>query len=139
MPCGDRNSARTNHSIYIYFFFYFFSSNKRTLAEMKIDVMEMSYINVRRSTIWSDTCHQVLQKRFSPMKHMSVKFADNEGNSEGVVDVGGPKREYFRMDVKATNEDSGIFIGPEGCRSLHPNTIGKYTFIDRNEYFSCLA
>ena len=73
------------------------------------------------------------------MKRFSVKFADNEGNSEGAVDVGGPKREFFRMVVKAANEDSGIFIGPEGCRSLHPSTIGKYTFIDRNEDFACLG
>ena len=38
--------------------------------------------------------------------------------------MGGPKREFLRLVVKAANEDSGIFIGPAGCRSLFPNFIG---------------
>ena len=38
--------------------------------------------------------------------------------------MGGPKREFLRLVVKAANEDSGIIIGPAGCRSLFPNFIG---------------
>ena len=63
-------------------------------------------------------------KGFSPNDRISVKFADNEGKSEGAVDVGGPKRKFLRLVVKAANEDSGIFIGPAGCCSLFPNFIG---------------
>lgn len=91
---------------------------------MKIDRDQTAYINVRRSAIWSDTCRQLTRKRFSPLHQISVKFADNEGRSEGAVDLGGPKRESLRMVVKTANGDSGIFIRPEGCRSLHPNSIG---------------
>ena len=65
-----------------------------------------------------------MRKRFSPYNRISIKFADNEGNSKGAVDVGGPKREFLRLVVKAANEDSGIFIGPARCRSLFPNFVG---------------
>ena len=64
-----------------------------------------------------------MRKRFSPNNRISVKFADNEGKSERAVNVGGPKREFLRLVVKAVNEDSSIFIGPVGCRSLFPNVI----------------
>ena len=47
-----------------------------------------------------------MRKRFSPYNRISIKFADNEGNSEGAVDVGGPKREFLRLVVKAANEAS---------------------------------
>lgn len=43
-----------------------------------------------------DTCRQLMQKRFSPYNRISVKFGDNEGNSQGAVDVGGPKLEFLR-------------------------------------------
>ena len=65
-----------------------------------------------------------MRKRFSPYNRISVKFADNEGNSEGAVDVGGSKREFLRLVVKAANEDSGIFVGPARCGSLFPNVVG---------------
>ena len=105
-------------------------SYNKTLPEVlqevqdKIKTDEISFINVRRSAIWVDTCRQLMRKRFSPYNRISVKFADNEGNSEGAVDVGGPKREFLRLVVKAANEDSGIFIGPARGRSLFPNVVG---------------
>ncbi|MGH0189678.1 UNVERIFIED_CONTAM: hypothetical protein FKN15_037320 [Acipenser sinensis] len=34
---------------------------------------------------------------FSPTKQMDIKFTDNEGISEGAVDLGGPKREFLRL------------------------------------------
>ena len=107
-----------------------FFSNNITLAEIlrqlqgKINTEQLSFINVRRSAIWVDTCRQLLRKRFSPNNRISIKFTDNKGNSEGAVDVGGPKREFLRLVVKAASEDSGIFTGQPGCRSLYPNAIG---------------
>ncbi|XP_078361567.1 G2/M phase-specific E3 ubiquitin-protein ligase-like [Oculina patagonica] len=106
-------------------------SNERTLIEalqdlqLQIYTQETSFINVRRAAIWSDTCRQLMRKRFSPRNRISVKFADSEGNSEGAVDVGGPKREFFRILVKAAKEESGIFIGKEGCKSLFPNSKAR--------------
>ena len=92
----------------------------------QITVEELTFVNVRRSAIWVDTCRQLQRKRFSPKNRISVKFAKNEGRSEGAVDVGGPKREFLRLVVKAANEDSGVFVGPAGCHSLYPNAIGMY-------------
>ena len=64
------------------------------------------------------------EKKFSPANNISVKFADNVGTSEGAIDVGGPKREFLRLAVRSVNLDSGVFIGPEGCRMLYPNSLG---------------
>lgn len=92
----------------------------------QLDINETMFINVRRGAIWTDACRQMTRKRFSPGSTISVKFADSEGNSEGAVDIGGPKREFLRMAVKAANLDSGIFVGPETCRSLFRNSVGTY-------------
>ncbi|XP_068744490.1 G2/M phase-specific E3 ubiquitin-protein ligase-like isoform X2 [Montipora capricornis] len=107
------------------------NNNLVTLPEIlqelqgKLNRGESSHINVRRSAIWIDTCRQLMRKKFSPLNNISVKFADKVGTSEGAVDVGGPKREFLRLAVRAANLDSGIFIGPEGCRSLYPNSIAR--------------
>ena len=109
-----------------------FSNNIVTLPEIlqelqgKLNRGAFSHINVRRSAISIDTCRQLMRKTFAPLHNISVKFADKVGTSEGTVDVGGSKREFLRMAVRATNLDSGIFIGPERCRSLYPNSIGVW-------------
>jgi len=92
----------------------------------QLDVNDTMFVNVRKGAIWDDACRQMTRKRFSPRSTISVKFADSEGNSEGAVDIGGPKREFLRMAVKAANLDSGIFVGPETCRSLFRNSVGTY-------------
>ena len=107
-----------------------FSNNTATLPEIlqelqgQLNREHSSHINVRRSAIWSDTCRQMSRKKFSPGNNISVKFADNVGTSEGAVDVEGPKREFLRLAVRSANLDSGVFIGPEGCRMLYPNSLG---------------
>lgn len=109
----------------------------RTLAEIlqgiqaNINRQNVSLINVHRSTFWEDTCHQLGGKKFSPNNRLSVKFVNNEGESEGAVDLGGPTREFLTLAVKAANEESGIFIGPPECRSLFPNTTAR----DKDLYF----
>ena len=111
-------------------FLFLLSSNNKTLSEILLELQssleenETTLINVRRGAIWTDTCRQMTRKRFSPRRNISVKFADSEGNSEGAVDVGGPKREFLRLAVRAANLDSGVFIGPEGCRTLYANSMG---------------
>lgn len=54
-----------------------------------------------------------------------MKFADDDGTSEGAVDAGGPRREFLRLLVKAVNEDSGVFIGKPDHRVLFPNARAK--------------
>ncbi|CAH0560577.1 unnamed protein product [Brassicogethes aeneus] len=49
---------------------------------------------------------------FSPFNKISVLFSDIEGNSEGVVDAGGPMREMFRL-VIGYIRNSRMFFGEE--------------------------
>lgn len=93
-------------------------SNNRTLVgalqelQLHINILETSFINKHHGALWLDTGRQ-LMRQFSPWKHMSVKFANSEDKSEGAIDMGGPKREF------------STFIGPEGCKSLFPNSNVK--------------
>lgn len=82
---------------------------------------ETSFINVRRSAIWDDTLRQLNRKKFNPAAKISVRFADDDGSSEGAVDAGGPCREFLRLLIKAVNEHSNVFAGPERNRVLNAN------------------
>ena len=62
--------------------------------------------------------------KFNPKALVSIKFADYNGSSEGAVDTGGPRREYFRLLIRAVNLESGIFCGPEDNRIIFPNATG---------------
>ena len=81
--------------------------------------------------------------KFNPKAVVSIKFADYHGSSEGAVDMGGPRREYFRLLIRAVNLESGIFCGPEDNRIIFPNATGAYntlfthySFILSNEDFN---
>ena len=52
------------------------------------------YVNVRRNFVWEDTYALLGRKRFNPRATVSVKFSDNDGNAEGAVDAGGPRRVF---------------------------------------------
>jgi len=51
-------------------------------------------------------------KPFSPDNKVSVKFTDDSGTSEGAVDLGGPKREFFTL-VLEWIVNSQLFCGTE--------------------------
>lgn len=63
------------------------------------------------------------RKAFCPLKPISVAFVDAYNISEGVVDNGGPTREFFRLLVKEATA-SHIFDGPPGARTLALSTQG---------------
>ena len=84
-----------------------------------------SYINVRRRHVWEDACRHLCRKKFDPRAIISVKFADDDGNSEGAVDAGGPRREFLKLLVKAANEESGLFFRKLDQRILFANASGK--------------
>jgi hypothetical protein len=63
--------------------------------------------------------------KFNPRAAVSIKFADSHGGSEGAVDAGGPRREYFRLLVRAVNLEAVLFCGPEDNRIIFPNATGK--------------
>ena len=98
----------------------------RDLRTARVNNDGRTIVNVRRRHIWEDSCRCLQRKRFSRSAIISVCFADDFGNSEGAVDIGGPRREFLRLVVKAANEHSGIFGGPVDRRVLVPNSNGKF-------------
>ena len=96
----------------------------RDLRTAQVNSEMRIIVNVRRRHIWEDSCRCLQRESFSPKATISVCFADDFGNSEGAVDIGGPRREFLRLLVKAANEHSGIFGGPVNRRVLVPNSNG---------------
>lgn len=94
--------------------------------DMQSEDYGISLVNVRRSAILEDSCRLIGKKKFNPRARLSVRFADDDGYSEGAVDAGGPRREYLRLLIKSVNEHFGIFVGPPQCRTLFPNYAGMY-------------
>ena len=54
--------------------------------------------NISRSHLWEGAVRGLNRKSFSPCNKVSVKFCDDVGTTEGAVDAGGPKREFFKID-----------------------------------------
>lgn len=122
--------------LYNHYFFCFTTQCNRSdtpvclqdiLKELQshVDVDKRSYINIRRGHIWEDACRYLSRKKFESKAIISVKFADDDGSSEGAIDAGGPRREFLRLLIKAANEHSGIFQGKLDERVLFPNASGK--------------
>jgi hypothetical protein len=101
----------------------------REIRSNEVDEEARTYINVRRSQLWADSCRHLKKSKFNPKAEVSIKFADSSGSGEGAIDAGGPRREYFRLLVRAVNMEAGIFCGPEYSRIIFPNATG--TFIER--------
>jgi hypothetical protein len=100
------------------------------LAKLRYDNVDeyshrRSLINVRRRHVWEDASRHLLRKKFDPKAIISVKFADDDGNSEGAIDAGGPRREFLRLLIKDANEHAGLFYGKLDQRVLFPNAAGK--------------
>ena len=66
----------------------------------------------------------LLRKRYDPQSRVSVKFADDFGQSERAVDAGGPAREFFRLVVEQV-VCSSIFAGTSHCKYLTYCNNGK--------------
>ena len=57
-------------------------------------------INVRRNHVFEDGTAKMARARFEPSLPLSVRFADEQGSSEGAVDLGGPTREFLHLAVR---------------------------------------
>ena len=76
--------------------------------------------NIARNHIWEGTVRALSRKSFCPQNKVSVKFCDDIGRSEGAVDQGGPKREFFTL-VLEWIANSQIFAGTEKNKFLSCN------------------
>ena len=92
---------------------------------MDATVETRNLINVRRSNVLVDGMAKIARASFVPNRKLSVKFADDIGQSEGAVDLGGPTREFLRLSVRELFESS-MFAGETGNKVLVPNAKGIY-------------
>ncbi|XP_063078396.1 G2/M phase-specific E3 ubiquitin-protein ligase-like [Engraulis encrasicolus] len=74
------------------------------------------HINISRASVWTTALQAFKRPSFAEGCDMlSVTFASDE-HAEDAADLGGPRREFFRLLVKAILQDSGAFEGtPNGC------------------------
>lgn len=79
---------------------------------LKINEDKISKFNISRSHLWEGALRGLRRKSFSPDNKVSVKFTDDSGTSEGAIDLGGPKREFFTL-VLDWIVNSQLFCGPE--------------------------
>jgi hypothetical protein len=82
-------------------------------------------VNVRRGHVLDDGVNKINRLSFQPNLPISVKFADDDGNSEGAVDTGGPTREFFRLAVNKMFLKTSVFQGPDGNKVLVHNIQGE--------------
>lgn len=68
----------------------------RDLAK-EINETCISKFNISRTFLWEGTRQALSRKSFPPANKVSVKFTDDNGISEGAVDLGGPMREFFTL------------------------------------------
>ncbi len=58
---------------------------------------KISKFNVSRSHIWESARRGFSKSSFFPTQKVSVMFTDDDGVSEGAIDLGGPTREFFTL------------------------------------------
>ena len=80
--------------------------------------------------MWEEAKRAVSHKAFSPANKASVKFTDDSGSSEGVIDWGGPMREFFTLILQHIH-DSQLLCGPENSRFLSYNV----NCLEDDDYF----
>ena len=93
-----------------------------------------NYVNIRRGHVLDDGINKINRPTFQSNLPISVKFADDDGNSEGAVDTGGPTREFFRLAVNKMFLKTSMFQGPDGNKVLVHNIQGKYTMKETKNF-----
>lgn len=69
-------------------------------------------IYISRGNVWITALRQFSRRRFAESTDMLyVTFANDEDTNEDAEDLGGPRREFFRLLGKAVFKDSGAFEG----------------------------
>ena len=104
---------------------------------LKINDDKISKFNISRSHLWEGALRGLRRKTFSPDNRVSVKFTDDSGTSEGAVDLGGPKREFFTL-VLEWIVHSQLFCGPEESKflSCNANYLGNDFYFYAGEFIA---
>ena len=95
-----------------------------------INLDSISKFNISRSHVWEGTVRALTRKSFSPHNKVSVKFCDDVGTSEGAIDLGGPKREFFTL-VLDWLMHSQLFCGSDSSKYFSCNATSQ----GNNDYF----
>ncbi|KAK0150726.1 Zinc finger MYM-type protein 1 [Merluccius polli] len=67
-------------------------------------------IYISRGNVWTTALRQFSRRKFTQCTDLLyVTFASDEGTNEDGEDLGGPRREFFRLLVKAIFKESGAF------------------------------
>ncbi|KAK0138681.1 G2/M phase-specific E3 ubiquitin-protein ligase [Merluccius polli] len=67
-------------------------------------------IYISRGNVWTTALRQFSRRKFTQCTDLLyVTFASDEGTNEDGADLGGPRREFFRLLVKAIFKESGAF------------------------------
>ncbi|KAG5838518.1 G2/M phase-specific E3 ubiquitin-protein ligase [Anguilla anguilla] len=93
----------------------------------KISEEHVVRFNIIRRSVWDSTLRTMERPNFSPEKRLDIKFTDDDGLSEGAVDFGAPKREFFRSCLQELKDSSGMFEGPSNSKFLGCNLTATRT------------
>ena len=91
----------------------------------KIDTTkDTTQLNVIRGKVLDGARRAIKRPSFDPERPLSLKFMDDGGSSEGAVDEGGPRREFFTLALRELN-GGNMFAGPTREKFIIPNHRGK--------------
>lgn len=88
----------------------------------------MCKFNINLSAVLDGALRGFRRLSYDPKKKTFIKFSDDRGTIEEAVDLGGPRREFLRLLIKAL-ADSDMFSGPEGNLNLAVSASGLCTAI----------
>ncbi|XP_050950442.1 G2/M phase-specific E3 ubiquitin-protein ligase [Labeo rohita] len=83
----------------------------------KIDRNQQCRFNINRASVLDGDIRGFKKLSYNPNHSISVKFSDDMGHDEEAVDLGGPRREFFKLLMEALMQ-SPIFEGQEHQRNL---------------------
>lgn len=90
---------------------------------LRIDTHNVIRINVTRTSVFEGAQRAFKRSTYTPYKQMIIRFADDDGVSEGAVDQGGPLREFFRL-LLTELLSRNLFCGPMYSRTLTNDARG---------------
>ena len=104
-----------------------FTDILQELASVIDDSNMPSRFNITRRNIWDGARRALMRPTYCPASRISVKFTDDVGTAEGVVDEGGPCRELLQLLTTFIYKDSRMFLGSSSSKHLNLVNDGLFT------------